>query len=136
MLPLENKLVLNGKYTNGIIWLVAKPDGNHIEETEMKFANSILAQIPDIEANIDNIGWVNLAEKSVGFIEIVRLFKPKYVFAWGVKNQLTGLSKGALVPEFMGKCGLIQCPSIAGVKEDINAKGQLWQSMKVLFNIT
>ena len=136
LIPEGEKPDLTGEYKNGVLWIVNHNQDPIFDPDHKKFANSILAQIPETNANLDTIGGINLHNKQVSFLSIVKWFKPKVVFCWGTDNYLKGIEKSMYFPQFLGDTKLIFCEDINSVKDSKEAKSKLWQAMKLIFNIT
>jgi len=137
IIPENGLLSLSGSYSFPLLFIVNHKENKAINEEDMTFVNSILKQIPnDKILSTADIGTVNLNKNDTSILSIIQKFKPKYIITWNCDDNLKGVEKSLLRPLYLGDICLINGPAISAIKENKEQKSQLWQSMKITFNIS
>lgn len=135
LIPQSKTLNINGNYTFPLLFVVNTENETFVADEDKKFIESILSQIPEVKANLENIGCINLKDTRVSLMQLVNQFKPQYIVTWNCAEHIEGTSNNLLQPIFYGTLGLIHCYSIPEMKENKSYKIALWNSMKVIFKI-
>jgi hypothetical protein len=131
----NSSTIFLGNNKKQVVLIVNYEDAVHIPDAQLNFLTSILTAC---KLNLDDIAIINFAglnEKP--FKEILKEVPAKSVLLFGVKTESLSLpiSFPLFQVQFFDGINYLSSPMLDEIEKDKSLKGQLWTSLKKLFNL-
>jgi hypothetical protein len=124
-----------GNNKKQVVLIVSYEDAVHIPDAQLNFLTSILTAC---KLNLDDIAIINFA-KSIekNSKDLFKVVSAKSVLFFGVKTESLSLpiSFPLFQVQFFDGINYLSSPTLDEIEKDKSLKGQLWTSLKKLFNL-
>ncbi|TMI63409.1 MAG: hypothetical protein E6H07_11530 [Bacteroidetes bacterium] len=124
-----------GNNKKQVVIIVSYEDAVHIPDAQLNFLTSILTAC---KLNLDDIAIINFARSSGrSSKELLKEVPAKSVLLFGVKTESLSLpiSFPLFQVQFFDGINYLSSPLLDDIEKDKTLKGQLWTSLKKLFNL-
>lgn len=132
-----NKVKINslGGNQNHIVFLINNKEHKYLNDNEMKFLSDLLSAC---KLSMEDISLVNFYQnKNIGYENITEQFQSKTILIFGVSTSELGLP--FTIPFFQvqkfQEQNYLTAPSLDSFLENIPLKKQLWNSLKIVFQL-
>lgn len=124
-----------GNNKKQVVLIVNYEDAVHIPDAQLNFLTSILTAC---KLNLDDIAIINFARSiEKNSKELFKVVPAKSVLLFGVKTESLSLpiSFPLFQVQFFDNIHYLSSPALDEIEKDKSLKGQLWTSLKKLFNL-
>jgi len=134
-MPVEQKISYLGNNEKNILIVVNNENAVYLTDNELVFLTKVLGACDLSIADVAIINWKNLSQKD--HIVLINELKSRYILLFDLDSIEFGLPIRfpAFQIQTFDKCTYLQAPALAAIEKDVDAKKQLWASLKKLFAI-
>lgn len=132
-----NKVKINslGGNQNHVVFVINNKEHKYLNDNEMKFLSDLLSAC---KLSMEDISLVNFYQnKNIGYENITEQFQSKTILIFGVSTSELGLP--FTIPFFQvqkfQEQTYLTAPSLDNFLENIPLKKQLWNSLKIVFQL-
>jgi DNA polymerase III psi subunit len=133
-MPVQVKTKFLGANAKKILIIITNDDSEFLPDAEFNFLSSVLNSC---RLSLDDVVVVNWMNSSDGVNEVTSRFESKIVLLFNLDPIRSGLPIN--FPQFQiqefNKITYLHAPSLSDLKENTHLKKQLWNSLKILFQL-